>query len=218
MAAILSANKETAASMQTKDRILRAAIDAFNHSSYSRTTTHEIAAAANISPGNLYYHFRNKEKIVKEIFHRMEIFSEQKWYERGPLNSKNGFIDFIRFFFGNIEQYRFFFREFSLIVESVPAMDKLWKIRWNSLMKAMRQAVTLWTEAGILKGFKSQNEIDAFIESCWVLTNFASVHVELIHAEKPTLARQRALELVVRFLYPYHTPKGQRALQLYLDS
>ncbi len=135
---------------------------------------------------------------------------------RGPLNAKNAFVDFIRFFFGNIEQYRFFFREFSLIVDSVPAMDQLWKLRWNGLLKAMRQAVQLWTDAGILKPFKSANEIDAFIESCFVLTNFSPVHVELLHSGKSSAAQARALELCVRFLYPYHTPKGQRALDLYL--
>lgn len=54
--------------MKTRKRILDAALELFNRQGYSAVSTHHIAAACGISPGNLYYHFRNKEDIVRVLF------------------------------------------------------------------------------------------------------------------------------------------------------
>lgn len=195
---------------------MKAALQLFNERGYSKVTTHDIAKVADMSPGNLYYHFANKEEIVREMFLQMDIFSKEKWFERGPLNPKESFLDFMRFFFGNLSRYQFFFREFSLIVQNVPAMRKLWQDRWTNLMGAMRQAVRLWQKAGVLVKFESEAEIDAFIENSWIIANFSGIHREFISPAHRQLGADR--QLVVRFLYPYHTVKGQRALDLYLKS
>lgn len=48
----------------TKARILEASLELFNLHGERATTTNHIAAHLAISPGNLYYHFRNKEEIL----------------------------------------------------------------------------------------------------------------------------------------------------------
>jgi AcrR family transcriptional regulator len=54
-----------------RERIIEVALELFNeHGSRSMTTNH-IAAHLSISPGNLYYHFRNKEEIIRAIFDRI---------------------------------------------------------------------------------------------------------------------------------------------------
>ena len=54
--------------LRTKDKILQASIELFNKQGERQITTNHIAAHLGISPGNLYYHFRNKEDIVRHIF------------------------------------------------------------------------------------------------------------------------------------------------------
>ncbi|HGY0963944.1 TPA: TetR/AcrR family transcriptional regulator, partial [Vibrio cholerae] len=54
--------------MKTKDRIVHAALELFNQQGERNITTNHIAAHIEISPGNLYYHFRNKQEIVRDIF------------------------------------------------------------------------------------------------------------------------------------------------------
>jgi AcrR family transcriptional regulator len=54
-----------------RERIIEAALGLFNQHGSRSVTTNHIAAHLSISPGNLYYHFRNKEEIVRAIFARI---------------------------------------------------------------------------------------------------------------------------------------------------
>ena len=57
--------------MGNRERIIEASLELFNARGVRSVTTNHIAAHISISSGNLYYHFRNKEQIIREIFPRI---------------------------------------------------------------------------------------------------------------------------------------------------
>jgi len=60
-----------------RERIIEAARELFNERGAHAVTTNHIAAHLGISPGNLYYHFGNKEEIIRAIFPRFIEAAQQ---------------------------------------------------------------------------------------------------------------------------------------------
>ena len=71
---------------KTKDRILQISLQLFNERGERSVTTNHIAAELGISPGNLYYHFRNKQEIIKELAQQYQAEAQAKWVYRPPHN------------------------------------------------------------------------------------------------------------------------------------
>ncbi len=56
------------ASVGNRARIIEASLDLINQHGAHAVSTNHIAAHLSISPGNLYYHFANREEIIRAIF------------------------------------------------------------------------------------------------------------------------------------------------------
>ena len=57
-------------SIITREKILKIALQLFCKNGYYKTSTNEIAQTANISIGNLYFYFKDKDMIFFEILNR----------------------------------------------------------------------------------------------------------------------------------------------------
>jgi len=80
----------------TRERIVTEAIRLFCHKGYEATAVHEIVEAANVSKPVLYYYFRNKEDLFRQIIENtlfpfqenmFKICSESKGDFRSALKS-----------------------------------------------------------------------------------------------------------------------------------
>lgn len=69
-ARIMTQPATNTARQRTAETILDATLALLERDGERRTTTNRIAAAAGISPGNLYYHYRHREAIVLAVFRR----------------------------------------------------------------------------------------------------------------------------------------------------
>jgi AcrR family transcriptional regulator len=63
--------KREIANMGNRERIIESTIELMNKSGSSVGTT-QLINHLGISPGNLYYHFRNREQILEEVLRRLQ--------------------------------------------------------------------------------------------------------------------------------------------------
>ena len=100
----------------TYSRIVEASLMLFNEEGERNISTNHIAAHLGISPGNLYYHFRNKDEIIVQLFKR---YSEDLLhYLRRVVLPKN-VCDAIRYMAGIYDvmwRYRFLFSDVNALL------------------------------------------------------------------------------------------------------
>lgn len=97
--------------MKTRERILHTALEMFNSEGVTRVSTNHIADEMDISPGNLYYHFRNKEEIILELFEAFKKRMEELL--TAPDDRRMSMEDtwlYLHLIFELIWEYRFLYR------------------------------------------------------------------------------------------------------------
>lgn len=111
--------------MKTKDRILLTSLTLFNEEGEPNVTTVDIAAELDISPGNLYYHFKGKEAIIETLYLAME--RELLDILRAPIQDSINVEDiwlYLYVVFEQIHKYRFFYRNIADILGRYPKLRK----------------------------------------------------------------------------------------------
>ena len=111
------------AKVKTRDRILTTSLALFNELGEPNVTTLLISDELNISPGNLYYHFRSKSDIVGELFgqysHEInDLLAIPKDVEVSL--DQLGF--FLHLLFETIERYRFLYHDLVNILSRYPEL------------------------------------------------------------------------------------------------
>ncbi|HET7773367.1 MAG TPA: TetR/AcrR family transcriptional regulator [Burkholderiaceae bacterium] len=96
---------------RTRERILALSLQLFNDFGEPNVTTSNIAEEMNISPGNLYYHFRNKDDIINCLFSDFEKEMEGILGSPPAQASVEDAWFFLHTLYEIIWRYRFFYRD-----------------------------------------------------------------------------------------------------------
>ncbi len=104
--------------MKTRDKIVYASLALFNKSGEPNITTNHIPSHLGISPDNLYYHFHNKQEIIREIF---ESYSSELLERFTPVDgeqeSRTLLKDYLDSMFTLMWKYRFFYANMAQLLQ-----------------------------------------------------------------------------------------------------
>lgn len=124
--------------MKTRDRILRTALNLFNEVGEADQTAVDLANVLEISPGNLYYHFKGKDAIIHVLFENFE--TEMRMILGGSDGAVSTLEDqwvFIYILLEEIYDFRFFYRDLGVLLDRYPDLA----VRFRRLLKEKRRAV-----------------------------------------------------------------------------
>jgi AcrR family transcriptional regulator len=159
------------AAPKTRQRILDTSLAMFNLQGEPNVTTNHIADELEISPGNLYYHFRNKDDIIEQLFQRYEECMDSALVApEGRLPNLEDIWLQLHLVFECIWEYRFLYRD----LVDILSRNRHLRMRFARILKrAAGNATTVMrglVQAGVMRA--SGTEIEGTATNILVIATF----------------------------------------------
>jgi AcrR family transcriptional regulator len=189
---------------RTRERIVETSLVMFNRLGEPNVTTADIADEMGISPGNFYYHFRNKDEIVGELFAALEVRLDALL---GPRVS--GVVDvedlwlFLHLLFEAMWEYRFLYRDLDEILSRSSNLSR----HFASIMRRGTATVSALCRSMVAEGTMraSEREIAAIADNVALVATFW-ISYQRIAAQQPDAAAvslDRAAYQVLSLIAPF---------------
>ena len=171
MVAREDANRQARPRSRTRERVLQVALQLFNDRGVDRVTTAEIAEAAGINEGNLYYYFQKKEQLALALF---EFFAAAiiETAERPIANPADAasYAAYQRGWFQLMWEFRLFYRDGPALRAMAPALrDRLADITQRG-QEAVRRVFVLMRAHGFLRA--TDEDIGILIANLWIVSGY----------------------------------------------
>ncbi|MCP8462894.1 TetR/AcrR family transcriptional regulator [Pseudomonas sp. ZM23] len=154
--------------INTRDRIAQASLELFNAQGERSVTTNHIAAHLGISPGNLYYHYRNKQAIIAELFAAYERHVDQFLrVPEGRALTVDDKLYYLEALLAAMWHYRFLHRDLEHLLDSDPELAANYR---SFAQRALLNAKAIYrgfVEAGIL--LMDETQLDALTLNAWII-------------------------------------------------
>lgn len=201
--------------MKTRDRILQCSLELFNEEGEPNVTTLHVATELDISPGNLYYHFKGKDSIIAELFSDFETELSELQITQLPDDSPLlSMWAYLQLSFETMARYLFLFRDVADLLTRYPALQR----RFNIILGKQRKSLLLLCsalnqESELLAG---EEDVAALVEhmtmtmTFWL--NYQRIRAARMDRFQPDLAD--CAYQVVSLLVPYLAEDSKEDVKL----
>ncbi|OCR25814.1 TetR family transcriptional regulator [Pseudomonas syringae] len=154
--------------IKTRERIVQNSLELFNLQGERSVSTNHIAAHMEISPGNLYYHFPNKQAIIAELFSEYEtLVNTFLRPPRGRLPTVEDKRYYLLEILDGMWRYRFLHRDLEHLLDTDPELaDRYRRFSQHCLIQAMA-IYGGFVEAGILD--MDEVQIESLTLNTWII-------------------------------------------------
>lgn len=139
----------------TKERILRTARQLFNQEGYATLSAVDIAHAIDISPGNLYYHYKGKAVIAAVLIEQhLEEIEQIDRTARRDMTESGATLErlwlHVQIMLEEIDDVSFLWRESAVLSVSEPALSPLISRACGALDRFAQAMIDALVTAGTL--------------------------------------------------------------------
>jgi AcrR family transcriptional regulator len=189
---------------RTRERIVETSLVMFNRLGEPNVTTADIAIEMGISPGNLYYYFRNKDEIVGELFATLERRLDALLDPRvsGVVDVEDLWL-LLHLLFEAMWDYRFLYRD----LDEILSRSRKLATRFASIMRSGTATVSALCRNMVDNGTMraSEREIAAIAENVALVSTFW-ISYQRIAAQQPdaeAVSLDRAAYQVLSLIAPF---------------
>ncbi|CAN7186074.1 TetR/AcrR family transcriptional regulator [Aquipseudomonas alcaligenes] len=154
--------------IKTRERIVQSSLELFNAQGERNVTTNHIAAHLGMSPGNLYYHFRNKQVVIAELFaeyeSRVDAFLRLPQDRALTVEDKTFYLEAL---LAAMWHYRFLHRDLEHLLESDAELAARYRVFAQRCLGHAQAIYRGFVEVGIL--LMNDAQIEALALNSWII-------------------------------------------------
>ena len=194
----------------TKNKILHSALELFNNQDSFSITTNHIAIKAKLSPGNLYYHYKNKEDILVDIYFMMsDEFESFNSFEL-ILSSKNPLETVSQMYdkYGELFlKYKFLIRDIGGLLALYPKIKSEFLQRQEKRILQIESLFQYFIQLNIIE--LQENEINLRAKLNWFISSYWQFFSSTLDEVSEQSIKETKTIVFKIFLYPILTVKGR---------
>lgn len=201
----------------SKTQIIKKSKKIFNNKSFEAVSLHELANQLNMSRGNLAYHFKDKDILLKAIVEEMWVKIEKDRSTSRQFPSFENLHKEVQLYYRYQKEYAFIFLNSNVLNHPV-VQEKFREITSNTI--AANKATLMYSlNSGNLKPEPFKGVYNNIAFTVWMLT-FFWLSQQIIRGEKTT---EDGEKMIWSLLLPHFTEKGRTRFtkyfgQEYVDS
>jgi AcrR family transcriptional regulator len=194
--------------MKLREKIVNKAIELFNEKGIATVSPNQIAAALDISTGNLTYYFKTKASLLKEIYEQMDEVSKDFIHLEGYL-TLDDFRKIMSNFRDFMQAHSFFFQDLVFILRNYAEVGTLYKARNLVRLKQGRQLFDYYIQTGRMLPENEGLNYDFLTHNVWMVGAFWNTQSKIFEAETIFGKPMDLVDMTWYMLLPYLTPKGR---------
>lgn len=196
----------------TKQRISNAAVKLFNKNGFAAVTLFEIAGELGMTRGNLTYHFKDKDQLLKAI-------SDEMWNKMLIERNKSRQLPSFQNLHNEVQLYYRFQKEYAFIfldnhVLNHPIIKAKFREMTEQTIRDNEAAIAFAISTGNLKSEPFPGIYHNIAFTTWMLTFFWLAQ-QIIRGEK---TKKDGEAMIWSLLLPHFTEKGLAAFKAFFGD
>jgi AcrR family transcriptional regulator len=190
--------------MSRKEAILEAALKLFNETNTQSATTNHIAKAMGISPGNLHYHYKNREEIVRLLY--IQFRRENTLTVKELPKTLQELREHEKLLIQNQWKYRFFFKEMLFLFSRDKILEDMYIKDNIAHRERIGYSMKTFQKRGELT-FPDEKSLEFLVDSILITWQFYASYIHTLGKTLDSQGAVDAIEHINRAMQPYLTQK-----------
>jgi AcrR family transcriptional regulator len=195
---------------RTRERILETSLALMNREGEPHVTTADIADEMNISPGNLYYHFRNKDDIIGELYAAYEK-TVDPLLAAPPAAEVEDLWFLLHVLFERMHEYRFLYRD----LDEITSRNRKLAVRVADLLRRLEGTVLELSRNLVRNGRMraSDRELGALASNATLVSTYWMSWQRVAGAGRDDMNLTAAAYHVLALFAPFMTGSGRALIE-----